>query len=70
MVTRKTGLREFSLRRPVNLEPERSTQEDIDVVHASLQTFELIALADDYDGGNDPYNSTGQHAALGVKEKN
>jgi len=67
MTTRKAGLQEFALRRPVNFEAEKTTKKDVEVVHANLQTSEPLMLADDQDGGGDPYNSTGQHATLGAK---
>lgn len=51
----------------------RNSKRDPDDTSAkrSLQDVEITSLEvdDDYDGGNDPYNRTGQFFVLQLKEK-
>ena len=58
------------IRQGVHTQAEKITEKEIEIVHASLQSSDLLTLADDVDGGNDPYNNTGQHVALGTSKKN
>ena len=69
MDSRKTGHSAVTIRQPVHTEAEKITEKDVAIVHASLQTADLLALEDEFDGGNDPYNNTGQHVALGASKK-
>jgi hypothetical protein len=41
---------------------------DVRVLRSKLRDANDLSLADDYDNGGDPYNSTGQHIALQAKQ--
>lgn len=69
MVMRKTGLGRSLLRRPVKVEPENAKSREVDVVHARLHESDLLSLADEQEGGTDPYNNTGQYATLPSKKR-
>lgn len=63
MATRKFDPHLQVRRRPVRLESDRLSKEDVEVMHSRLQAAEPLAL-DDNDLGGDPYNSTGRFSTL------
>ncbi len=68
MSTRKTGHGKSLLPRPVQIAAEQASSEEIEIVHAKLHSSELLSLADDQESGTDPYNNTGQYAALQARK--
>jgi hypothetical protein len=49
----------------VRIETDRN---DVRVLRMKLRDANELSIADDYDNGGDPYNSTGQHIALKAKQ--
>jgi hypothetical protein len=49
----------------VRIETDRN---DVRVLRSRLRELDELAIVDDYDNGGDPYNSTGQHIALKIKQ--
>lgn len=49
----------------VRIETDRN---DVRVLRAKLRDANELSIADDYDNGGDPYNSTGQHVVLKAKQ--
>lgn len=63
MVFRKTDSYQAALRRPVRVEADEPSKEDVEVMHARLEAEQTLSL-DDSDPGGDPYNSTGRFSTL------
>ena len=55
-------------RRPVQVESQDPTQDEVEVTHSRLEPSEPLSIDDDEFGG-DPYNSTGRFSALIEKKK-
>ncbi len=63
MAFRKTDSYLAALRRPVRVEADEPSKDDVEVMHARLEADETLSL-DDSDPGGDPYNSTGRFSTL------
>jgi hypothetical protein len=50
----------------VRVETDRS---DVRVLRTRLADANTLSIADDYDHGGDPYNSTGQHVIIKLKKE-
>lgn len=50
----------------VQVEPD---QDDVRVIRSNLKEAEALSISDDLDAGGDPYNSTGQHVVLKIKQE-
>lgn len=46
----------------------KSDRGDVRVLRSRLADANNLSIADDYDNGGDPYNSTGQHVVLKPKK--
>ena len=47
---------------------ESGLRSNVTVHHADLNEAAELAIADDFEPGDDPYNSTGQHVILKLRE--
>lgn len=57
---------EAIIKESVRIETGRS---DVQVLRSRLADANTLAIADDYDNGGDPYNSTGQHVIIKLKKE-
>jgi len=62
MDTQKTRQMESAHKSP--LEVETDLQKNVQVVHSELNEVDELSIAEDFNIGGDPYNSTGQHAIV------
>lgn len=46
-----------------------SDQDDVRVIGSNLTEADELSISDDLDAGGDPYNSTGQHVVLKIKQE-
>ena len=69
MVTRKSESRGFALKLPLSAKPADKNKKEIEIIQSRLQPSESLSLADDPDFGSDPYNCTGQFAALAARTR-
>ncbi len=53
-------------RESVRIETDRR---DVRVLRSRLVEENALSIADDYDNGGDPYNSTGQHVIIKQKKE-
>ncbi|HNP65024.1 MAG TPA: hypothetical protein PKH39_13895 [Woeseiaceae bacterium] len=46
-----------------------SDRNEVRVLRSTLQEAERLEISDDQDSGGDPYNSTGQHIVMKIKQE-